>query len=141
VRTRRRIAFAAFSLLLVLCLFRNSPEELGQRLRYLRHYASQDLAVRRLGGSSAAFDRRFFIFLESARRKMPHDASGVVLYVPHATEQQLYLATYHLAPLPVLPAPQRVSPSWVAAVYGQDFPPGWALIARVSGGVLLKQPQ
>ena len=138
---RRRVALAAFSLLLVLCLLRNSPGELGQRLRYVNHYASQDLPVRRLGGSSAAFDRRFFIFLESARRKMPPGVSGVALYVPHATEQQLYLASYHLAPLAVLAAPAQVPPGWIAAVYGQGFPPGWLLIARVSGGALLRPPQ
>jgi len=141
VRALRRIALAAFSLLLVLCLFRNSPGELGQRVRYLNHYASQDLPVRRLGGSSAAFDRRFFIFLESARRKMPRGVSGVALYVPHATEQQLYLASYHLAPIPVLPAPTRVPAGWIVVVYGLKFPPGLRLIAPVSGGALLEPPQ
>ncbi len=141
MRALRRIALAAFSLLLVLCLFRNSPGELGQRVRYLNHYASQDLPVRRLGGSSAAFDRRFFIFLESARRKMPRGVSGVALYVPHATEQQLYLASYHLAPIPVLPAPTRVPAGWIVVVYGLKFPPGLRLIAPVSGGALLEPPQ
>jgi len=141
VTLRKRIALAAFSLLLVLCLVRESPGELGQRLRYLDHYASQDLPVRRLGGSSVAFDRRFFIFLESARRRMPSGVSGVALYVPHATEQQLYLASYHLAPLPVLLSPRRVPPAWIAAVYGQSSPPGWLLIARVSGGALLRPPR
>ncbi|MGH9317082.1 MAG: hypothetical protein ACRD1P_08250 [Thermoanaerobaculia bacterium] len=147
-RAARWIALAAFSLLLVLCLFGNSPGEVRRRLRdlnhrlsYLNHYASQDLPVRRLGGSSAAFDRRFFIFLESARRKMPRGVSGVALYVPHATEQQLYLASYHLAPLPVLPAPPQVPPGWIVAVYGQNLPPGASLVARVSGGALLKPPQ
>ncbi|HSS44715.1 MAG TPA: hypothetical protein VLO07_05170 [Thermoanaerobaculia bacterium] len=138
---RRGIALGAFSLLLVLFLIRNSPGELGRRLRYLNHYASQDLPARRLGGSSAAFGRRFFIFLESARRKMPRGVSGVALYVPHATEQKLYLASYHLAPLPVLPALQQLPPGWIAAVYGQNLPPGALLVARVSGGALLKPPQ
>jgi hypothetical protein len=141
VTLRQQIALAAFLLLLVLCLFRESPGELGLRLRYLNHYASQDLPVRRLGGSSVAFDRRFFFFLESAKRRMPNGVSGVALYVPHTTEQQLYLASYHLAPLPVLISPRRIPPAWIAAVYGQSFPPGWSLIARVSGGALLKPPQ
>ena len=72
---------------------------------------------------------------------MPHGVSGVALYVPHATQQQLYLASYHLAPLPVLPAPARVPAGWIVAVYGQKSPPGLRLIAPVSGGALLERPQ
>ncbi len=140
-RGARWLALGAFSLLAVVFLFRNSPEELRLRLRSLSHYASQDLPVRRLGGSSAAFDRRFFIFLESVRRKVPAETAGLAIYGPAASDRVLYLSSYHLAPIPVLIDPPRVPPGWIVAVYGQKFPPGSRLIAPVSGGALLKPPQ
>ena len=49
---------AAATLLLVLFLLQNRPGELGQRVSFLRRGASQELALRRLAGSGAAFDRR-----------------------------------------------------------------------------------
>lgn len=100
-----------------------------------------ELPVRRLGGSSAAFDRRFFIFLESTRRRIPAGTVGVAVYGPPASNQVLYLASYHLAPVPVLLSPQRVPPRWIAAVYRREFPPGWRLIAKVSDGALLEPPR
>ena len=141
MKARRLVALAAFSLLLSLCFLRNSPAEIGRRLRTLGYYASQDLPVRRLGGSAAAFDRPFFIFLESARRRLPRAVSGVALLLPRPTEQQLYLASYHLAPIPVLIGPPRVPRGWILAVYGREFPRGSRLIASVSGGALLEPPQ
>ena len=63
--------------------------------------------MRRLNGTAAAFDRQFYIFLESARRALPPATAGVAILGAPASDAARYLATYHLAPLPVLVAPDR----------------------------------
>jgi len=140
VRARRLAAVAAATLLLVLFLLQNRPAELSQRVVFLRSSASQELALRRLGGSGAAFDRRYFAFLESARRKIPPGTRGVAIFVDPPTKPALYLASYTLAPVPVVLAPRQVPPRWIAAVYGQTPPAGWRVLATLPGGALLAPP-
>lgn len=136
--TRNRLAAAAAALLLALLLFFQPLAELPRRARSLAAFASKELAVRRLGGSGAAFDRRYFSFLENARRRMPGSAAGVAIYGAPAGEPSLYLASYHLAPLPVLLAPPSVPPGWVAALYGPERPPGARVLAELPEGALLE---
>lgn len=131
---------AAATLLLVLFLLQNRPAELGQRITFLRGAAFQDLALRRLAGSGAAFDRRYFAFLESARRQIPPGTRGVAIFRDPPTTEALYLASYALAPIPVVLAPRQVPPRWIAAVYGETAPAGWRLLATLPGGALLDPP-
>jgi hypothetical protein len=131
---------AAATLLLVLFLLQNRPAELRQRIAFLRRSASQDLALRRLGGSGAAFDRRYFAFLESVRRTLPAGTRGVAIFRDPPTTEALYLASYALAPIPVVLAPRQVPPRWIAAVYGETVPAGWRVLATVPGGALLDPP-
>ena len=131
---------AAAALLLVLFLLQNRPAELRQRIAFLRNSASQDLALRRLAGSGAAFDRRYFAFLESVRRKMPAGTRGIAIFRDPPTTEALYLASYALAPIPVVLAPRQVPPRWIAAVYGETVPAGWRVLATVPGGALLDPP-
>jgi hypothetical protein len=140
VRARRLAASAAATLLLALFLLQNRPGELRRRVVFLRDSASQDLALRRLAGSGAAFDRRYFAFLESARRKIPPGTRGVAIFVDPPTKPALYLASYTLAPTPVVLTPSQVPPRWIAAVYGQTPPPGWRVLATLPGGALLAPP-
>jgi hypothetical protein len=140
VRARLLAAVAAATLLLVLFLLQNRPSELRQRVVFLRSSASQELALRRLAGSGAAFDRRYFAFLESARRKIPPGTRGVAIFVDPPTKPALYLASYTLAPVPVVLAPRQVPPRWIAAVYGQTPPAGWRVLATLPGGALLAPP-
>ncbi len=137
MRLRRAAVAAASTLLLLLLLHRDGPTELGRRAATLFRSASLDLNTRRLHGTAAAFDRQFYVFLESVRSSLPRGASGVVLLGVPRTDQVLYLATYHLAPVPVLIAPEHVPPGWLLAVYGPDRPPGWKVIAPVWKGVLM----
>ena len=115
----------------------NPPRELAERVHYLAAYAPRDLAVRRLGGSSAAFDRRFFLFLESARRRLPVGVAGVAVLMPEPGEPALYLAAYQFAPVAVALSPDRLPAGWIAAVYGSERPAGWKLVAEVPGGALM----
>jgi hypothetical protein len=136
--TRRRIAGAAAGLLLALILFGQSWAELPRRMRTMRAFAPRELAVRRLGGSGAAFDRRYFSFLENARRSLPADTPGVVLACPPGDPSYLYLGAYWLAPRAVVEA-SRLSQwgparGWITAAYG-EFPPDGA------GGVLARLPE
>jgi len=131
---------AAATLLLVLFLLQNRPGELGQRVSFLRRGASQELALRRLAGSGAAFDRRYFAFLESARRRIPPGTPGVAIFRDPPTTEALYLASYALAPIPVVLAPRQVPPRWIAAVYGGTAPAGWRVLATLPGGALLDPP-
>jgi hypothetical protein len=126
--------------LAVLFLLRNSPRELSARVRSMLAYAPRELAVRRLGGSGTAFDRRFFIFLEAARRKLPNKTSGVVLSMPEPVSAAHYLAAYQLAPVPIALAPESAPSLWIVARYGADWPPGFRVIAEVPGGALLEPP-
>jgi hypothetical protein len=131
---------AAATLLLVLFLLQNRPGELGQRVNFLRRGASQELALRRLAGSGAAFDRRYFAFLESARRRIPPGTRGVAIFRDPPTTEALYLASYTLAPIPVVLSPRQVPPRWIAAVYGETAPAGWRVLAILPGGALLDPP-
>lgn len=124
--------------LTILFLLRNSPRELAARVVSMRVYATRDLAVRRLGGSSAAFDRNFFIFLESARRKLPKGTAGVVISMPEPTPAARYLAAYQLAPVLVALAPEPAPVDWLAARYGAERTAGERVIAEVPGGALLE---
>lgn len=141
MRPRRLAAVAAAALLLLLFLLSNRPAELRQRVAYLRQSATQELALRRLGGSGAAMDRGFFAFLESARRTIPPGTRGVAVYLEPPTKPALYLASYVLAPTPVVLAPRQVPPRWLAAVYGGTPPPAdWRVLAKLPGGALLDPP-
>jgi hypothetical protein len=145
VTRRRAAAAAAAALLLVLMLRRDRPSELGLRARTLVRSAQLDLDTLHMHGTAAAFDRQFYPFLESARRKLPPGAPGVAIFGMAPSDGALYFATYHLAPTPVLLAPKRIPPGWILAVYetgtgtgtGTDRPPGWKVIAPVWKGVLM----
>jgi hypothetical protein len=140
VSGRKLAALSAGAVLLALFLRANSPDELRRRTAFLARSARLELAARRLGGSGTAFDRDFFVFLESLRRRLPRDATGVAIFTPRPSTQALYLASYALAPAPVRLAPRQVPPRWLAAVY--DLPPleGWQIVARLPGGALLAHP-
>lgn len=140
MRARTLAALAAATLLLALFLLQNRPGELRQRIVFLRRSASQELALRRLAGSGAAMDRRYFAFLESARRRIPPGTRGVAIFLNPPTKPALYLASYALAPIPVVLSPRQVPPRWIAAVYGAERPAGWRLLETVPGGALLAPP-
>ena len=114
-------------------LWRNSR----RRAALLLRSATLDPSVRRLNGSATAFDRDFFVFLESIRRRLPPGAAGLAIAGKPSSDEVFYLATYHFAPLPVLVAPPRIPRGWLLAVYGPQPPPGWRIIATVPGGALL----
>ena len=139
MKARRLAALSAGSVLLVLFLLGDSPREIARRARFLARTASKETAVRRLSGSGAAFDRSFYVFVESVRRTLPQGVSGVVFSTPRPSTQALYLASYALAPVPVRIA-TGVPPRWVAAVYGQPPPAGWRVLARLPGGALAAPP-
>jgi hypothetical protein len=139
---RRRLALLGYAVLVLFLLVAPTrPRELARRVRLLAHDANRDPALRRLDGSSAAFDRRFFYFLESARRRLPAGAAGVAFYEPSPRMPSRVLALYQFAPLPVRIAPreEEVPPGWVLAVYGPWRPAGWREIAKVSDGALLER--
>src|SRR5206468_6141456 len=108
VSGRKLAALSAGAGLLLLFLLANSPRELSRRAAFLARSASLELAARRLGGSGVAFDRNFFVFLESLRRQMPRDVVGVAILTPRPSPDALYLASYALAPVPVLVNPRQV---------------------------------
>ncbi len=137
MKWRRAAAAAAAALLLLLLLRRDRPSELGRRAEILFRSARLDSKTRSFNGSTAAFDRQFFVFLESARRNLPAGTPGVAILGAAPSNAALYLATYHLAPTPVLLAPKRVPPGWLLAVYGAARPPGWKVITPVWKGVLM----
>lgn len=134
---RRGLAGGASGILLLLLLWGDDPRELARRARTLTRSAGTELAVRRLHGSATARDRQFFAFLESTRRRLPPATAGVAIVGVAASDAAVYLATYQLAPTPVLLAPLRVPPGWLLAVYGSARPEGWRVIAPVWGGALL----
>lgn len=106
-------------------------------MRSVAAFAPRELAVRRLGGSSAAFDRGYFRFLESARRRLPAGTAGVALILRKPSLDALYLAAYTMAPIPVAVSRGAVAPGWIAAVYGDERPRGWRLLVEVPGGALM----
>ena len=76
VTPRPAHAAAAAAVLAASLIASDPPKDLARRIRSLSHYAPQGLAVRRLGGSSTDFDRRYFILLEWARLRMPDGRRG-----------------------------------------------------------------
>jgi hypothetical protein len=134
----RIIGSTAAAVLAALLLARISPREVARRAVSLDHHARQEPAVRRLGGSAAAFDRPFFVFLESVRRRLPPGAVGVAVLGAPPTDQVLHLASYHLAPLPVLVAPKALPAGFLVAMYGPERPPGWRVVAEIPGGAVLE---
>jgi hypothetical protein len=138
--TGRRIAALAAGLLLLVVVVSQPLAELPRRVRTIVAFAPRELAVRRLGGSGTAFDRRFFSFLENARRRIPPGTPGVILRAV-SSEPTIYLASYYLAPLPVLSEAgfhhdRGRPPGWITAVYG-DQPMNGFPLARLPEGVLL----
>ena len=136
--TRRVAAGAAAALLLALVLASQPWAELPRRVRFLAAFAPKELAVRRLGGSGAAFDRKFFSFLENARRSVPASAKGIVIVGGPHDQAHLYLATYQLAPYPVqFEFSNNDRPAGlVVAIYGPPPPPGFGVLARFPEGYL-----
>ena len=136
--TRRAAAGAAAVLLLALVLASQRWRELPRRVRTLAAFAPKELAVRRLGGSGTAFDRRYFSFLENVRRSVPASAKGIfIVHVPD-DPAHLYLANYHLAPREVTfgfasgDRPTGV----VVATYSPSFLPDAGVLARFPEGYL-----
>ncbi len=122
--TRLRLAAVAAVLLLLELLATQPLAEVSRRVRSLAAFGDKELAVRRLGGSGAAFDRRYFSFLENARRRLPAGTTAVFVSGVARDEEHLYLAAYQFAPLPVdfaRPAADADRPpaGSVVAVYGR----------------------
>ncbi len=144
-RNRTTAAAAAGGLLLALVLAAQAWEELPRRARTVAAFSPRELAVRRLGGSGAAFDRRYFSFLEGARRRLPVAVAGVAIYgTPYGTpasDAYLHLATYVLAPRPVLLAPETLPAGWVAAYYGTVRPEDAAVAVEWEDGALGMPPK
>lgn len=140
MRGRRLVVLAASALLLAIFFLTEPPRLLARRAAFLRASASRSLPDRRLGGSGTAFDRRFFVFLETARRVMPADVPGVALATPRDADEELYLASYQLAPAPVVRAARGIPRGWAALTYGVPPPAGWRVVARPPGGALSVPP-
>jgi hypothetical protein len=140
VRGRQLLVLAASTVLLAIFLLSEPPRLLARRTAFLAASASRPLGDRRLGGSGAAFDRRFFAFLEAARRALPAGVEGVALETARGGDDELYLASYHLAPAPVVRAPRPIPHRWAAASYGVPPPAGWRVIAALPGGALSVPP-
>jgi hypothetical protein len=138
--SRRAAAGAAAALLLALELATQDWAELPRRVRFVRAFAPKELAVRRLGGSGTAFNRRYFSFLENARRRIPPGTVAVVLE-PEPSDVHRYLGAYSFAPVPVYvgPFPNRwtLPERWVIASYGPQPASDVGVIARLPEGVLL----
>jgi hypothetical protein len=139
VRVRRLLVLLA-SATLVFFFLRSAPlRDLALRVESLRHYASQDLAVRRLGGSAAAFDRHYFILLEWARRRLPPGARGIAVFPDKEIPSRgKYLTIYQFAPLPTEVAPAVVPAGWLALIYGPRRPQGWRVVENLPYGALLE---
>jgi hypothetical protein len=138
VSWRRPAALAAYSFLLFALLRRTASEELRARAAIIGRAFSLSAAERRAGGAATAYDRAFFPFLERVRRELPVDARGVALYAPSLPEWGgLYYAAYHLAPVPVAIAPEKVPPGWVALAYRTPGPPGLRVLREWPDGALL----
>ena len=134
---RRAVIALASAFLLLFLLWRADLGRARGRALVLTRSAALDGNVRRLNGTAAAFDPQFYIFLESARRALPPAAAGVAILGAPPSDAARYLSTYHLAPSPVLVAPDRVPAGWVLAVYGPERPSGWKAIASVWKGALM----
>jgi len=137
---RRALVFLAWATLLALELSSVRRSELARRWRFFRHYASESLETRRYAGAAAAFDRDYFVFLDSVRRQLPANAKGVALFGLEPSNRAYYLAAYWLAPTPALSAPANIPPGWVAAVYGAAGIPDWRRVASVYHGAIFEPP-
>jgi hypothetical protein len=133
------VAGAAAVALAVVLFAGSRPSEIPRRWRFLTRTAPLEPARRRLAGSSTAFDRAYFEFLESARRALPPGTAGVALFLPARSEPAIYLAAYDLAPLPVLFSPIAPPGEWTGAAYSVEPPPGWTVVQEVPGGLLLRR--
>jgi hypothetical protein len=140
VTGRKLVVLAAAAVLLAIFLTSEPPRLALRRAAFVGATASRPLAARRLAGSSAAFDRRFFEFLEAARRALPAGVEGVALDTRRDGPDELYLASYALAPRPVVFRPPPVPPRGAAATYGVPRPAGWRLVATLPGGELSVPP-
>ena len=137
----RRPAHAAVAagILAASLIASKSPRDLARRLRSTPRFASQELAVRRLDGSSTDFDRRYFILLESARPQIPRGTRGIAVFPDvELPSRGAYLTIYEFAPLPTLVAPDRVPDGWLALVYGDRRPAGWRVVEELPYGALLE---
>ena len=133
---RRRSAAIVFGALLALLLAEQPLSEVRRRILVVTRFAPRELAVRRLGGSSAAFDRRYFAFLENARRRVPAGVAGVAVAGAPAADPYVYLAMYDFAPLPVRFGAANAASGWWLATYGPG-PSGLAPVrARFAYGFL-----
>jgi len=139
VRRRQVVAAVAGAALGIWLAARMPPRRIVNRWEFFERTRGFDLARRRLAGSSAAADRAFFVFLESARRALPAGTRGVALYAPGKSGTELYLAAYQFAPLPTRVAPAEVSPGWLAVFYGPP-PPGWVVVRELPGGAIAAAP-
>jgi hypothetical protein len=135
--SRAGAAGAAAGLLLALVLVAQPWGEVPRRMRSVARFAPREPAVRRLGGSGTAFDRKYFSFLENARRRLPESAEGVALYGVPPGEPYVYLAHYVFAPKPVRLAPDAPAAGWVAAIYGSARPPGGRVLHEWDEGALV----
>ncbi|HTO77881.1 MAG TPA: hypothetical protein VMQ61_17555 [Thermoanaerobaculia bacterium] len=139
MRSRRLVALAGYLLLLFSLAAAIRPSELARRARLAIRDSGKDLARRRLDGSSAAFDRRYFFFLESVRRRLPPGTAGVAVLAPSPTVAHHNLTLYAFAPRPALVAPSRIPEGWFLAVYGAGAPDGWRPVASVAGGAVFER--
>jgi hypothetical protein len=138
VTARPAYAAVAAGVLAASLVASDPPRDLARRIRSLSHYASQELAVRRLGGSSTDFDRPYFILLEWARPRIPKGTPGLAVFPDRELPTRgRYLTIYEFAPLPTLVAPDRVPDGWLALVYGSRRPEGWRVVQELPGGALL----
>jgi hypothetical protein len=137
VTARRAAVLLALGILFFQLFSGYAPEVLLRRLRFLRHYASQELMVRRLGGSGAAFDRNYVILLEWARRRLPPGTKGLAVFAGPIPVHGVHLTLYHFTPVPALVEPRRVPPGWIALVYGTRRPEGWRVLTELPHGALL----
>lgn len=139
MRARRLLGVLLSCVLLALSLGPDLSAELRARTEALRRFRDLPLPGRRREGR-AVRDRRFFEFVEQTRVALPAGPEGVALYAPGVTGHDQHLAIYHLAPLPVLIAPETVPRNWVAACYGFEHPAGWRLLRKFPDGALVAPP-
>lgn len=134
--TRRAAAGAAAVLLLALVVASQTWAELPRRARFLAAFAPKELAVRRLGGSGTAFDRKYFSFLENVRRSVPAPAKGVMFMGVPEDEAHFFLAEYQFAPRPVFlgRSAGELPAGWVTATFGLPPPADAAVLARFPEG-------
>jgi hypothetical protein len=135
---RRAAALAALAVILYSGLSAEKPREIPQRWRMLESGAGRSLEERRYRGSGAGFDRDFVVFLEALRQSAPPGTRGVAILGPPREGAHLFLASYYLAPVPILTSPRRVPPRWIPVSYGAKPPPGWRVFAPLPGGALLE---